>query len=319
MLDALKFVKGAVSTKDFVPALTHFRIANGRVTGFNGKLSLSAPIALDVDCCPKADAFVKAIMACDETAQLHLTPSRKLAIRSGKFRAHVDTLDEAEFPVVQPEGLVVPLHEGMVETFGYLYDFIAEDASKPWATGLLLDGQSAFATNNVCLVQAWLGDHFPYRVVIPRFAVKELLRVEEDPVSVQLTQNSATFHYADGRWLRTQLIDSPWPDIGAVFDAMPSTVQPKPKELVEALETLAPFTDDMNHVYVMGNVLATAKEDGASVELKGKPPGDGAYNLKMLAMVARVATHIGFSMFPEPVAFYSQTLKLRGVIAGMRT
>ncbi len=44
MLSALKFVKGAVSTKDYVPALTHFQIKGGRVTGYNGKLSLSSPI-----------------------------------------------------------------------------------------------------------------------------------------------------------------------------------------------------------------------------------------------------------------------------------
>jgi hypothetical protein len=31
MLDALKFVKGAVAKKDFVPELTHFRITGGRV------------------------------------------------------------------------------------------------------------------------------------------------------------------------------------------------------------------------------------------------------------------------------------------------
>ena len=68
MLEVLKFVKGAVGKKDYVPALTHFQIADGRITGFNGKISLSSPIALDLECCPKAIPFVKAIEACTDTA-----------------------------------------------------------------------------------------------------------------------------------------------------------------------------------------------------------------------------------------------------------
>ncbi len=42
MLDTLKFIQGAVARKDHVPALVHFRIAGGRIRGFNGTLSLAA-------------------------------------------------------------------------------------------------------------------------------------------------------------------------------------------------------------------------------------------------------------------------------------
>ena len=44
MLESLKFVKGAVSRKDHVPALTHFQIKNGFVKGHNGTLTLCAPM-----------------------------------------------------------------------------------------------------------------------------------------------------------------------------------------------------------------------------------------------------------------------------------
>ena len=45
MLKALKFVQGAVSKKDLVPALTHFRIENGTVRSYNGMLALCTPIS----------------------------------------------------------------------------------------------------------------------------------------------------------------------------------------------------------------------------------------------------------------------------------
>lgn len=314
MLDALKFVKGAVSTKDFVPALTHFHIQGGRITGYNGKLSLSAPVALDVDCCPKAIPFVRAVEACEETAQLHMTPSKKLAVRSGKFKAHVETLDAADFPDVQPEGLQVAVDGELLGVLQTLYDFSAEDASRPWAAGVLLDGYTATATNNVVIVQQWLGYHFPYRANLPRYAVKEMLRIGEEPVGMLLSDKSATFFYEGDRWLRTQLNSLEWPDIGTLLDGLNGEAAAVPAGLFEALETLLPFADEQNRVYFKDGLLTTG-EDGASVEVPGLLDGP-VFNIKMLRLLRGVAVDIDFHSYPAPVPFYGD--KLRGAIAGIR-
>lgn len=314
MQDILKFVKGAVSTKEFVPALSHFRIQGGRITGFNGKLSISGPIALDVDCCPKAEPFVRAVDACTETAQLHLTATGRLAIRAGRFRAHVECIDEKEFPEIAPEGQPVAIDGHLLEALRVLYEFSAEDASRPWAAGVLLDGNTATATNNVCIAQRWLGYYFPYRVNLPRYAIKEMLRIGEEPVGMQLTDNSATFHYEGGRWLRTQLNSLEWPNVDDLLNALPFAVPATPEGLFDALDTLDAFTDDSRRVYMLGNLLATAREEGASVEVVGLP-AEGCYNARMLALLRDVATHIGFDNYPAPVPFFGD--KLRGAIAGM--
>lgn len=314
MLDALKFVRGAVSTKEFVPALTHFHIHDRRVTGYNGKMSLSAPIPLDVDCCPKAIPFVKAIEACEETAQLHLTPTGRLAIRSGKFKANIETLAGDVYPEVAPEGLPVYLDGHLLHVLTTLYDFSAEDASRPWAAGVLLDGNTATATNNVVVVQQWLGYHFPYRTNLPRYAVKEMLRIGEEPVGMMLSDKNATFFYEGDRWLRTQLNSLEWPNIDDLLNRLQdATGHPIPSGLFEALETLVPFVDDQNRAYLHDNMVSTG-EDGASVEVPGVP-GGSVFNLKMLRLLAKVAVSINFSAYPDPVPFVGD--KLRGAIAGM--
>lgn len=314
---ALKFAQGAVSKKDFVPALSHFQIANGRVTGYDGKLSLSAPIALDLECCPKAVPFVKAVEACQDTAQLAMTDSGKLTIRSGKFRAHVECLPVETFPVVEPEGLPVAIDGELLPALKALYEFSAEDASRPWAAGVLLDGASAFATNNVILVEAWLGYHFPYRVNLPRFTIREMLRIGEEPVGMQLTAESATFHYSEGRWLRSQLNSTEWPDVRGMLDRMPLSpehVPPVPEGLWEALDTLAPFVSELGQLFIGPDVVRTATEDGASVEVPGMPIC--SFNHKMLAMLEGVAQRADFAAWPNPVAFYGG--RLRGLLASMR-
>lgn len=73
ILPALKFVQGAVAKKDFAPSLTHFRIKNREVRGFNGTLGISSPINIDLDICPKAAQFIKAIGACQHTISLHVS------------------------------------------------------------------------------------------------------------------------------------------------------------------------------------------------------------------------------------------------------
>lgn len=314
---ALKFAQGAVSKKDFVPALTHFQLSNGRVTGYDGKLSLSAPIALDLDCCPKAAPFVNAVQACHDTAQLAMTAGGKLSIRSGKFRAHVECLPVETFPVVLPEGQAVAIDGNLLPALKVLYGFTAEDASRPWAAGILLDGGSAFATNNVILIEAWLGYHFPYRVNLPRYTIREMLRVGEEPIGMQLTADSVTFHYTEDRWMRSQLNSTEWPDIRNMLDripAAPATVPEVPEGLWEALDTLAPFVSELGQLFIGPDVVRTATEDGASVDVPGMPIC--SFNHKMLSMLQDVAQRADFAAWPNPVAFYGE--RLRGMLAGMR-
>lgn len=320
MLEALKFVKGAVGKKDYVPALTHFCISNGRITGYNGKISLSAPIALDVDCCPKAVPFVRAVEACNETAQLHLTPTGKLSIRSGKFRAHVDTVGVEVFPEVLPEGQHVQIDGRLLPALRKVVDIIGEDASRQWATGLLLDGNSVFATNNVIIAQHWLGYHFPYRVVVPKYTVKEMIRIGEEPIGMQLTQLNITFHYEGDRWLRSQLICEGWPPVLDILnaDAVPEgEVPPVADEFWAALETLAPFLDEATaRVFLMEDSVRTAPSEGTSVEQCGTGLS-GIYNHKMLSLLHGLADKINFQSYPSRVVWYGDGV--RGLLVGMRT
>src|SRR5262245_21297276 len=103
-------------------------------------------------------------------------------------------------------------------------------------------GSSVFATNNVIAVEYWTGAHMQVEINVPRTAVAEMLRINEPPTHAQVTETSITFHYADQRWVRTQLLDIKWPSIEQLFQK-PHNPQPIDKKLFEGLEKLKPFTD----------------------------------------------------------------------------
>lgn len=319
MLKELKFVQGAVAKKDLLPAMTHFQIQNGHVRSYNGTLAISSPLPFDIDCCPKADQLVKAIGQCEEVITLSMTPGGKLRVQSGKFRAFVEnTIDTGFHPV--PEGETLTFDGGaLFEAIKILYPFIGNDASRPWTNGILLNGQSAFATNNTCVVEFWLGNPFPRQINIPRAAIKEMLRVDTAPTHGQLAGNSITFHYPDGCWIRTQLLGTEWPfeTIAKILDRE-SKPLPVPAELWPAITKLNRLSDGSNRIYIDHGLLTTHTEEevGGSVEVDGLE-FQGCYNIAMLSLLEGVVTHADFTLYPEPALFFGS--RLRGAIVGMRS
>lgn len=316
MLKTLKFVQGAVSKKDFLPAMTHFAIEGGFVRSYNGVLALGSPIPFNIDCKPKASVLVQAIARCEDAVALQMMPSGKLRIKSGSFTAMVECVQE-ETQHVGPEGDPFELDgAALIKALEVLEPFIGDDASRPWTNGVLLCGQSAFATNNVCLVEYWVGSVFPHVVNLPRVAVKELLRIGEAPTHGQLGENSITFHFSDGRWVRSQLFSTEWPDLTKILN---KECQPVPvdQSLFAGLDVIRPFVDKMGRVFIEGGVIATHKDglDGATYDAPTLTCA-GVYNIKMIGLLKDRANTIDWSAYPNPCLFFGD--RLRGAIVGMR-
>lgn len=318
LIDSLKFVQGAVAKKSPVPVLTHFSIKNNRVKGYNGSITLCSPIDLPLDCQPKGEFFVRAIQACQDTVHLAMTAAGKLTVKSGKFRAHVECSTE-NFPDLEPAGQTYPLAPGLVEAMKVVEPFIAEDASRAWARSVLIKDGCLMATNNVVIVQYYTGIQTPAPICISHAAVNELLRIKDDPVSVQVDgENSISFHYPDGRWLRTQAVVQPWPDVDRVLNS-PANPVGIPEGFYEAIDTVAPFAEKTNDCWFSERGVTTSREDGAgaTVEVEGLYPV-GWYDLKMLRMLDGVASSADFTSYPKPVLFFGKEGFLRGAIIGRK-
>lgn len=317
MLRELKFVQGAIARKELVPAMTHFAIEGGFVRAYNGALALCAPIAFDIDCKPKAAPLVHAIAQSSETIQLSMTSIGRLRIVSGDFKAYVDCITE-ETPHVQPEGERVDFNgDAMLQALKAVEPFIGDDASRQWSTGVLMRGESVYATNNVIGVEYWTGAKMPITINVPRKAVTEMLRIDEAPTHAQVTDNSITFHYEDRRWIRTQLLDlATWPDVTKLFQG--DNAVPIDAKFFEGLTKLKPFVDKSGRVYIAEGVMRTVShelDEGARVDIPSFPH-TGVYNIEMLLLLQGSITHADFSTYPSPCIFYGD--RLRGAIVGMR-
>ena len=320
MLAELKFVKGAVAVKDYQPALTHFQLKDGRVLGYNGTIALSTPIGLDINATPKAIPFVKAIERCKAaTTSVHLTPSGSLGIKSGGFKAFIECTDEDDvLDAIVPEGEPIDFDDSIIDAFSALRRFTATDASRPWANGILLRDQAAWATNNIIFAQYWLGYDTP-EVCIPAVAIDELRRIKEYPSEVLMTDRSMTFMYDNGRWLRTQLLVIDWPRLDPIFNVFDTkNYQVLPEGFFELIELLRPFVGEEGRVFFRDGMICTSpfENQGASYRIAGLP-STGAFNIDQLLLLWNSITHIDFSQAaPRPCPWWNGE-EMRGVILGM--
>jgi len=318
MLAELRFVMGSVAKKDFLPALTHFLIENGTVRGYNGTIALCSPIPFDIACKPKAEPLVRAIANCNDTVALAMTPAGRLSIKSGSFKAFIDCID-GESAHVEPDGERVDIDgAAMLEALKTVQPFIGDDASRVWTNGVLLRGQSAFATNNVSLVEFWIGSTFPVTVNLPRAAVKEIVRIGEVPTHAQMTDKSFTLHYENGRWIRTQLLPTDWPDLSRILNTDdPVNMKGIDRRMFEGLEVLRPFVDKMGRVFFENGSMVThlGNDEGASFVMEDFAV-DGVYNIEILRLLDGAATRIDWSLYPRPCLFEGD--RLRGALIVMK-
>lgn len=322
MRDALNLVRGAVSMKDMLPVLTHFHIYEGRVQGGNGRIAIDAPCPelAGFDCTVPAEQFLKAVDACDGEPKLKLTDGGKLTVSKGKFRATLPLADHAAFP----RSPAVPKVNSFLDSVKLsallpllrrLYAFVGEDASRPWSCGVLLDGGYAWATNNVVLARA------PCPVfqntLLPVFAIDELLRIGQEPTSIQANENALWFYFDGGWWMRCQKLTGEWPDVAAFMPAEPSAHAWPAKQLAEAVRKVLPFCPDPKYPVVQTGPEGVGTLEGEMSALVGyEDLPIGRFRAEPLLAALDAASSIDLSTYPK--ACYWRGDGINGIVVGMR-
>ena len=323
MLEILKFVRAAVCKEGHVPSRMHFRIRSGTIQANNGKLAIQCPFPSDIDCCPHAGQFYKAIAACEDVISMHIE-SGKLIVRSGRFRSVVDLCDSTSFHDFIPIGQRVPVPQPMLPILRKLIPFVTDDERRPWACGVHFDGNSAMATNSICIVQHWLPLAFPVPVNIPKEAVSELLRLKIEPLEIQFSVNAVVFHLPDNAWIACIPIEYKWPDTSKVFATAENfagtyTNEAQLNSLLNDVAKLDGFTNELGVIYFHKGTVSTVPSgrQGTSIDCPFSP-GVGVFRADQLAALRGIVDCIGFTAYPSPVPFYGGKL-LRGVMAGFQS
>lgn len=319
MLETLGLVLGAVSTKDVVPVLTHFRIYDGRIQGFNGRIAIDAPLPemQKLDIVVPAERFLRAVDSCGSREPKLSVADTRLLISCKNFRAKLSLAETTSFPKAEAtEGKKLSC-KGLLALLEKLLPFVGEDASRAWVCTILLRRGCAWATTNTIIAKCNYAD-LGTEVALPIFAVTELLRIRKEPQSMTVDERSATFFYEDGSWLRSSLFSDAWPDMEKFEAGLNLETAPLPKGIKDALEVLEPFVKDPAFPVVLLDEEGMHTEDGEhQAEFKGFEFPALRYDLRVLKTVLENATHAHFDS-DGPSTFYNEMTGVRGIFAALR-
>lgn len=320
MLDVLKRVLGAVSSKDALPILTHFCIYDGRIQGSNGVVCVDSACEYFKGALFTAPAlpFIKAVQACKGAPTMSVDSKGRLVIKEGKFKATLSLLSAELYPQLSLDGSPARLEicGGILPVLRKLAPFVSSDASRLWTQAILVHDGYAYATNNAVLLRSPIS--VKGAVAIPAPAIEEVLRIGVEPSYLLVEETWVAFVYED-YWVRSQLFTQEWPArMWQLFEEYKIDDScPVPEGMLEAVTTLAPFFPNKKVPVVLLNDDGVSTQDGvttATVECASFPRS--AFRLEPLRDVLEIAAYIDFSSFPNPVPFKGPGIE--GLIAGMR-
>lgn len=335
LLQALEFCS-VVSEKLGTPNETHIGLRNNWAVAFNGIVAAGSPIPENIYCHPHTIQFMEALQHCEEGYSIAQLDNERLSIKSGKFKATVSCLDPILMQDASPDPVIAPITNAFKDAVEAVGVLASENAQHVLTASVLMNGASVISTNRVMLLEYWHGLDLPSNIPLPKEFVKCLVKqkknltgfgfsskwvnISDNPAIENLVNMpiSATFHYEDGSWLRTQLYADQWPDVNRILNRE-ANLWTIDGGFFKALDAVSKFSEDGN-VYSDTNLLMSHadKEKGASYECAGIPKGF-VYPIKQLQIMKPYVQKIDYMASGVANSSYCLVFmgeKMRGVISG---
>lgn len=296
-----------------------FQIKDGYIKSTGSLLTYRSPIPMNIDCNPNATDFKSAVSKCSDTPIFSLTSTGNVKITSGPFKAIVNCSTGISVISDYPTGTTFELDGATLrKALKVILPFVSTVASndRVWANGVLLRAGHCYATNNVILIQHETGMTFPISSLIPLRAIVSMLKIDGDPIKMQVDTDSVTFHYDDGKWLKSRLYVQKWDSrIFEMFNFTESLPSVDPR-IFKAVSMVKSDTDNYSAVYFNGKGVSSSDNTDSGLDYTISDFNcTGVYNAHMMGLLDGVASHVDLSAYPEHAKFYGENLK--GIICGM--
>lgn len=289
LLKALEFVSLAQRNIG-THAQTHCIVKDGWCVASDSVISMGAPIPDDLGVCPQTSRFLAALRRCEERPSLTQLDADRLSVKAGKLRVVVPCVSLETIPVLWADANIAVLGEAFRDVLRAIVHIPSDGGAVVHYASILARGQTVAATTGRVLVEGWHGFDTPPYWVIPKPAVTALLKVDKPLVGLGFSGRSATFHFEDTSWLRTQLYEDKWPNLDSLFDKAGTAITPVPVGLFDAVKILTDFSDEGTIVKFKENAIDTYAPQGehAEYEVKGLQEGM-SFSLKDMIMISSLA------------------------------
>jgi len=315
----IKWLNDAISSKDIVAGMSHYRFMDNELRATDGRLTAGHPWKFDGSFLVPGAELEKLLKRLPDDIKV-IASERELKISSGRMRGTIQTLDASvwNYPgVEEAEWLPVPSDLRMILTD--LRPFISDNATQLWATCVALDHGWAYATNNIAIAGIECEALGNIKALLPSWAIDFLLPRWERMEAWAWTDHYVAFRWENGAWMRSQLIVGEFPARAAeLVRKVGITDQGIDAEYRSAFNEVIGLSDDEVLIYADHIECGFGKAQ-VTVDLKNTTPKDCTFSRwggNYLRPVINAAESWTPSAWPAPAAFRGQ--RIAGYVVGRK-
>ena len=275
LLKALRFVALAQSNEGTM-LQRHCVIHSNWIAATDNVMTLGAKVPDDLTACPQTKRLIAALERCGDDVTITQQDADRLRIVSGGLRVSVPCVELADMALSWADPIAGPLDDRFLDACRAIGHIASETGATIQTGSIICTGQFVSATNNEVLAEYWHGLSTPDYWVLPAATVDALLKIDgKKLIGLGFSGRSATFHFDDESWLKTQLFEDKWKNTAQVWDGSNQTQsEPIPETFFDALATLGAFTDS-GYVLLKDGVIVNTNKlvDAAEIEVKGLKAG----------------------------------------------
>lgn len=320
LIDALAFVEPA--TSDDVVHEEYVRFTNKWVVAMALPLAMGHPIEEELQLCPHLKKLKTALKEAGSTLAMSATDNGRLSIIGAKLRAVVPCVPGTSLAPVMPDPQCAVIDDRVKEGFKAVTALAKEEADKVHEMSVLLRANTIVGCNGRLIIEYLHGIDLPPNLAIPQRAAKAIAKSTKKLVGFGFDWGrSATFYYEGGGWLKTQLMEEPWPDVDGILNTQ-AFLADIPVGLWEALDAISSFsedggvhfdTDKLRSTYVEAKGDGEALLYGATYDVPGLQSRH-SFTAKLLKLAQPACGQMDYTTHADKAVFYNNEANLRGVL-----
>lgn len=295
LYQALKFISFAQKdVPNAAPNQTHCALVNGWAIAYDGAIALGIPIEEQLFAFPHTESMLNALAKCGQQFVITQLDGNRLSVKSGAggFRATVQCVSPNDIPYSKPDENVYEITDDLKFGLDTIVKLCDDKQETIVEVAVLVRQNTMVSSDRQMMIEHWHGFNLP-TMSLPKSAILALTKIQKKLVGFGYSGHTATFHFEDKSWLRTQLYVEPYP-VGAVDQIFARHNSPLeiPPNFYEGVKAVAPFSEGGNNrtIFLAKNAIQSHENpnQGATFDVVGLPQGI-RYKLKHLMLTEQFA------------------------------
>lgn len=314
MLEDIRWLNQALSNKDLVLAMMHYRIQEDFVVATDGRMTAGRPWPYGGTGLIPGHEFEKVLQRMPDNAVLEWGDGF-VVVKGGRLRARIKTLPVEDWHEQKLDVAWKKVPPDLLGKMAALRPFISDDAHslRQWALGISIKNGWLYATNNVVAVGTEMKGFLKRGTTIPLWAVDFLLSREGVTHWAQ-AEHFLAFKWADDSFMKTSLLEGGFPDgVGDMIKNIDTATLGHniTDSFRQAVDRVGGLSDSVT--VKDGALFGVYKAATITENLEDEVP-DSIWTSRHIGAVVQTAERWNPTTWPEPVAFEGHGVQ--GLIVG---